>query len=517
VEASVPSGQRSVASVLFSGPVPDPRRAPEHFPDLRLDAVLAALVRGRQGYGIEEIFVTPLRGDDEVRDRQEVFRDLERGEIREAVDRFSEGMEEARRRRSLAESRRHPLERRAWLLDAMEAYCAAVRALEAGLLASPPRSRNVRRLGAHLSAYTESGSFRGLEAGTEEASRALRAVEYALRIHGTTVTVAPASDEPDLGAAVLETFARFRRGAATREATGGAVDPTGLSQVETRIVELVAEQHPEPFRALEEHCAHYGEFVEPTIGRFHRDAQFVLAYLDLMAPLRAAGLPFCNPAVDDGGGDTRIEDAFDIALAIAMAPAAGDIVLNDVRLEGSERALIVSGPNNGGKTTYARMVGQLHHLASIGVPIPARTACVPLADRIFTHFARAERVESLRGKLEDELLRVKGILDDATPASVIVMNESFGSTSLEDARVVGAAILRRIIGIGATCVYVTFIEELAALGDETVSMVSQVEAGDPATRTYRVVRTPPDGLAYAWAVAERHGLSYDRLMEVIGA
>ena len=92
------------------------------------------------------------------------------------------------------------------------------------------------------------------------------------------------------------------------------------------------------------------------------------------------------------------------------------------------------------------------------------------------------------------------------------MNESFGST-LEDARVVGAAILRRILGIGASCVFVTFIEELATLSDATVSMVSQIAADDPATRTFEVVRAPADGIAYAWAVADRHGLSYERLMD----
>ena len=118
---------------------------------------------------------------------------------------------------------------------------------------------------------------------------------------------------------------------------------------------------------------------------------------------------------------------------------------------------------------------------------------------------------TLRGKLEDELFRVHEILEQATGDSIIVMNESFTSTTLSDALVLGTEVISEVTGLGALCVYVTFVDELASLSDATVSMVSTVRPDNPAERTYRIVRKPADGLAYAAAIAEKYGLTYESL------
>ena len=97
------------------------------------------------------------------------------------------------------------------------------------------------------------------------------------------------------------------------------------------------------------------------------------------------------------------------------------------------------------------------------------------------------------------------------------MNESFNSTSLSDALFVGAEVMRQILDLGCPGVYVTFVDEIASLGEATVSLVTQIVPGNPAERTFKVIRKPADGRAYAWAIAEKYGLSYQRLMERIGA
>ena len=291
-------------------------------------------------------------------------------------------------------------------------------------------------------------------------------------------------------------------------------DSGSMDHVEARIVELVARLFPDEFRALAEFCAGHAGFVDDRLARFDREIQFYLAYLERCDALRANGLPFSYPTVSTAA-EVAVEGGFDIALAGKLG-GERPLVLNDFALSPPERTLVVTGPNQGGKTTFARMVGQLHYLAALGVPVPARSAGLALADRIFTHFERVEDVATLRGKLDDELVRVRQILDEATRESVVILNEVFGSTTLSDARQLGGAVLAEIAELGCLAVCVTFVDELAGLGPATVSMVAAVDAADPSRRTFEVVRRPADGRAYAWALAEKYGLSTEQLRRRIG-
>jgi hypothetical protein len=399
-----------------------------------------------------------------------------------------------------------------WFLDAANLYCKAVTDLVGDLAPLTFRSRGFRSFAAYLKGYAESAPFVRLKDEAGGLAEKLGKIRYGIHIRGGTVNVYPSADLPDYGAEIRATFERFRQ-ANPKDYSHTFSDGAEMDHVEGRVLEGVAQLHRDVFDAVAQFHASNKDFAEPKVVNFDRQVQFYLGYIERMTALKGEGLAFCYPAVSDTDKEVLGQEAFDFALADKLLRSGAAPICNDFHLQGSERIVVVSGPNQGGKTTFARMFGQLHYLAALGYPVPGKESKLYLPDTIFTHFEREEHMADLRGKLEDDLIRIHEILKTATPSSLIIINEIFASTTLQDAIVLSKKIADQIMELDTLCVWVTFIDEVAALGRKTVSMVSTVVPDNPAERTFKILRRPADGLAYAMSIAEKYRLTPDRIQE----
>ena len=485
--------------------------APVFFVDLNLDQIIDTITAGRQGYNLKPFFYTSLNDIDTIEYRQEIMRDFEDETLLENINSFARKMSTMRRYFALAEGERDfKYHKEGWFLETVEVYCEAVNGLVHDLNLTDLKSRGLLAFRKYMMNYANSDAFTSLLAETKRLKTDLLTIQYCVIIDGSTFRVRKYELETDYSIEVEKTFEKFKQGA-VKDYRSKIYEGAGMNHVEAKILDFVAKLYPDIFLNLDNYCAKNGNFLDETISVFDREIQFYVAYLEHVEIFNQAGLKFCYPQISSTCKDVHDNECFDLALAYKLIKEDMPIVCNDFYLRDRERIFVVSGPNQGGKTTFARTFGQLHYLTSLGCPIPGREAQLFLFDNLFTYFEKEERIENLRGKLQDDLIRIHSILNQATSNSIIVVNEIFNSTTLEDAVFLSKKVMKKIIRLDLLCVYVTFIDELASLDEKTVSMVSTVAPENPALRTYKILRRPADGLSYALTIAERHRLTYDCL------
>jgi len=510
-------GQKDPPSILFTRREDrlsaQSANAPAYFPDLNLDQIVNAVTSGRTEYNLKPFFYFSLSSVDTIGYRHEVFQDLEIPTSLAQVKSFARQMHGVRVLLGLAKKLHDRFHKERWFLHAVEIYCDAVKHLAADLVDASLKSRGLCCFRDYLTAYVDGSDFKSLLQKAQGLAADLSAINYRVLLRTGSFTVCSYESEPDYSAEIEQTFGKFKQGAVKNYKIDYRSAPEDMNHIEAKILEFVARLNPEPFSRLVDFCARHAGFLDETIATFDREIQFYIAFLEYLEKFKRAGLRFCFPQFSSTSKEVCDYEGFDLALAQKLTEANSSIVCNDFFLKGRERVIIVSGPNQGGKTTFARAFGQLHHLASLGCPVPGRKARPLLFDQIFTHFEREEKVENLRGKLEDDLARIHSTLKQATSRSIIIMNEIFTSTTIQDEIFLSRKVIERIAELDLLCVWVTFVDELASFGPQTVSMLSTIVPEDPAARTFKIVRRPADGLAYAMAIAEKHRLTHGHIRE----
>jgi len=484
---------------------------PGCFADLRLDRVLLPLLNQFSTYHLEPYYLTPAPDRETVLYRQAVMRDLENESAAQALDDFAWRMfrlddQVKSIRETLSGGAQANALARAQCLEAAEIYCGLVERTAAGLEEGAFRSDGLCEFVRYLRAYAASDAFSALRAEAGQVREKLNAVRYCMLIKGNQIRVKRYEGQEDYAKRIAGALVRFRQDASLYT-YGHIMNETPLSlHTEAAVLDAVAGLYPDEFAALADFCLRHAGFVDRTAARFSREVRFYFAWLRVIRPLKRKGLPFCYPKLADGSGDMYCEGFFDIALALE-APPGRPLIRNGYTLHGGERIMVVTGPNQSGKTTFARSVGQLHYLAGLGCCVPGTGASLLLCDSVETHFDREEETATWNGKLKNELIRLKAIIDHASPNTLVIVNDILTSTTLHDALLIGSKIMDKFQRSGCMAVCVTSYAQLSEHGPETVG-ISSVPQEDG---SYRMARQKARQGDEALRLAERYGLTYEAL------
>jgi len=191
----------------------------------------------------------------------------------------------------------------------------------------------------------------------------------------------------------------------------------------------------------------------------------------------------------------HFEGLSDISLALAMK---GNVVPNAVEATG-KRLVIITGANQGGKTTFLRSVGLAHVMMQGGMFVAAKSFVADVCPTLFTHYKREEDVSMTSGKLDEELRRMSDIVDGLEPNSLLLLNESFASTNEREGSEIARQIVSALLEKHIKIFFVTHLYDFAHGFHERTRddvLFLRAERRDDGVRTYKLVEGEPLETSY---------------------
>ena len=252
------------------------------------------------------------------------------------------------------------------------------------------------------------------------------------------------------------------------------------------------------------------------------DIRFLTAGVKFILDMRAHGFDMCRPQICSVEDKVcELKQVYNPMLA--MRGVEKTVVSNEFVLDGNGRFYIVTGPNHGGKSIFAYSVGMAQALCQLGLFVPAHQAKMSPMTGIFTHFPVSDENNFGKGRLESECARLSEILGQLSDTDMLLMDESFSSTSGLEAGYIASEVLTGIGVIGCCGLFVTHIHDLPMKiaeynnypGNRSKidNLVAQMENKEGGVRSYRISRTTPDGLSYARDIASRYGLNLEEICQ----
>ena len=246
----------------------------------------------------------------------------------------------------------------------------------------------------------------------------------------------------------------------------------------------------EAANALAQSASH----LENFFTMLQTELAFYVGCLNLWDQIAADNMPYCIPQIKQAGSrDRSWDNLYDLSLLLLKER---DITANTCQAE--EKSLyIITGANQGGKTTFLRSIGQAQVMAQCGMFVGAAKMEVPVRCGIFSHFKKEEDSTVKSGKLDEELQRMSDIANHLEPDSMILFNESFSATNEREGSEISKQITDALIRSKDEIFFVTHLYTYAAgYKDHAEALFLKAQRKGNGTRTYHIMPGVPDKTAF---------------------
>ncbi|MHB8141146.1 MAG: MutS-related protein [Vulcanimicrobiaceae bacterium] len=266
-----------------------------------------------------------------------------------------------------------------------------------------------------------------------------------------------------------------------------------LSEIADRGVNLVA-------AALAQSADHILAFFITL----RAETAFYVGCMNLHERLTSKGEPVCFPApMEASAGIRHCVGLYDASLALVSEERVSG---NDLCADG-KALIVVTGANQGGKSTFLRSVGLSQLMMQSGMFVPAESYSASLCDGLFTHYKREEDVTMESGKFDEELRRMSDLVENVKPHSLLLFNESFAATNDREGSEIARQIVTGLVECGARVVFVTHLYEFASglWEQHVVPMLflrAQRHAGD-SDRRFKLLEGKPLATSYGEDIYDR--------------
>lgn len=275
--------------------------------------------------------------------------------------------------------------------------------------------------------------------------------------------------------------------------------------------------------------ADYQRLGVKDISSINYQLEFYIGTAALVEAAESKGLKMCRPEIlpmEERRGE--IKGLFDLVYyheaSIYNLRVKGNkksVVTNDISFGDDGRFYILTGANNGGKTTFVRGLGICQVLAQAGFFVPAESCRISPVDMVYTHFPREEETGINTSRFTTEVKEFKAISEVITNHSLLLMNESIQSTTPVECVEIAAKLVRIFCILGVRGVFATHLTDIALRAEELngdTALRSRVESltvavGENGERKYKVVKGLPDKNVYAGEIFEKFGISEEDILK----